>query len=209
MLAVLLVLFILLFLGAGGFGIWAYQGKQDYKNNVMPKINAAVAIAKKETETAKDNEFQEKEKYPLRSYAGPGAYGAPTVSYPKTWSAYVNESGNGSAPVDAYFHPSFVPAASLSVSYAIRLQVIPTAYDQVLKQFDSYVKLGTVKVTPYSFPKVSSIVGARLDGEIISKKSGSMVIIPLRDKTLKIWTESPQFVPDFNNIILPNFSFIP
>jgi len=36
-----------------------------------------------------------------------------------------------------------------------------------------------------------------------------MILLPLRDKTLKISTESQQFVGDFDNIILANLKFVP
>jgi hypothetical protein len=36
-----------------------------------------------------------------------------------------------------------------------------------------------------------------------------MIVIPLRDKTLQVWCDRPEFLPDFNNNVLPNFSFSP
>jgi len=48
-----------------------------------------------------------------------------------------------------------------------------------------------------------------LVGQIINGKKGSMVMFPLRDKTLKVWTEADQFVGDFNNSVLPNLTFVP
>jgi len=203
------VLTLLLFFGAAGFGIWAYMGRQDYKNNVDPKIAAAVEIAKKQTATAKDNEFVEKEKQPLKDYTGPQPYGSLLVKYPKTWSAFVTESAQANNPVDGYFHPGFVPGIQSKSAFALRVQVVSTSYDQILKQFDALVKVGKVKVTPYSAPKVSGIVGARLDGQVVPTKQGSMVLIPLRDKTLKVWTEASQFTADFDTNILPNLSFSP
>lgn len=207
-LLVALLLTIILLIGAVSFGIWAYAGRQDYKNNVQPKISAAVEEAKKQTERIKDDEFTQKEKYPLKTYNGLAAYGSPTVSYSKTWSAYVVEN-TSSTPIDAYFHPNFVPTANQTNSFALRMQIVQTPYDALLKQFDAFVKQGKVKVTAYAAPKVSQVVGARLDGEIIPNKQGSMVLLPLRDKTLKVWTEASQYVPDFNNIILPNLTFNP
>jgi hypothetical protein len=35
------------------------------------------------------------------------------------------------------------------------------------------------------------------------------VVIKVRDKTLKIYTESPQYLSDFNNIVLKSLSFAP
>jgi len=188
------------------------MGRQDYKQNSDKKVAAAVEIAKKQTETAKDNEFLEKEKYPLRHYTGPSAYGSVDIQYPKTWSAYVTESGNGSTPISGYFHPSFIPSTQQgqsSNSFALRLEVASTSYDQALKQFDGNIKQGKIKVSPYKAPKVQSVLGARLDGEIVTGKQGSMVLIPLRDKTLKIWTEATNFRGDFDNIIMANIVFVP
>jgi hypothetical protein len=36
-----------------------------------------------------------------------------------------------------------------------------------------------------------------------------MVVLPLRSQTLQIETAGSQFLGDFNNNILPNFSFSP
>jgi hypothetical protein len=36
-----------------------------------------------------------------------------------------------------------------------------------------------------------------------------MVILPLRNTTLKLWTESEQYKGDFNDLILANASFSP
>lgn len=207
-----LILVSLFFIGAASFAAWAYSSRQDFKYNSDKKAAAAVEVAKKQTSTEKDNEFLEKEKYPLRHYTGPAAYGSVDVQYPKTWSAYVTEAGNGSTPIVGYFHPSFVPSTAQgqsSNSFALRLEVANTSYDQTLKQFDGNVKAGKVKVSPYKAPKVPSVLGARIDGEVVNGKQGSMVLIPLRDKTLKIWTEANNFKGDFDNIIMANIVFVP
>ena len=202
-----LVLVVVLLLGAAGFGAWAYMSRQDYKDNSDQKSAAAVAVAEQLTSTKKDNEFLEKEKLPLRQYAGPAAFGSLSVMYPKTWSVYVNEKATGSTPLDGYFQPNFVPATDSNSSYALRVQLVDTDYAAVLRTYDSNVKLGKLKATPYSPAKVPSVTGVRLDGEIAPKKQGAIVIVQVRDKTLKIWTESMDFVKDFDASILPNYSF--
>jgi hypothetical protein len=204
------ILVFLLLLGATGFGAWAYMGRQDYKVNSDKKVSMAVEIAKKQEATTKDNEFLEKEKLPLKTYSGPEAYGSVHIEYPKTWSAYVNEvSGQSSLPVDGYFQPGFVPGIQSGASFALRVQVTSTAYDQELKKFDSYVKTGKAKVIPFTAPKVTSVAGTRVDGQIDQNTQGSIVLFPMRDKTLKVWTESSQFLNDFNTNILPNVTFVP
>jgi hypothetical protein len=203
------VVAVVLAFGALGFGIWAFTGRQDYKNNVDEKISVAVTEAEQANTEKKDKEFAEKEKNPLRIYAGPATYGSVSISYPKTWSAYVDETAKTNIPLSGALNPGFVPGIQSSLPVALRFTVTSNNYANVVRTFDSQVKAGKIKVTPYKAEKVQSVTGVRLDGEIVKDKQGSMIIVPLRDKTLQVSTESPQFIPDFNTIILPNLVFVP
>ena len=203
-----IVLLGLALAGALGFGVWAYAGREDYKNNVDQKIAAAIKVAAQKTASAKDNELAEKEKLPLRTYRGPDTYGGAVIKYPKTWSAYVIES-RGNSPLGGYFHPSTVPGVSNDTVYALRLQVVSSPYSEVLKQYENAQNSGEVKISAFRAPKVPSALGARLDGEVAPQKQGVMVILPLRDKTLKIWTESSQYVNDLTKNVLANLTFSP
>jgi hypothetical protein len=203
------ILLVLLFIGAGAFGYWAFTGRQDYKNNVDKKISAAVAANKSVVQATDAKTYAEAAKQPLRTYSGPEAYGSLHISYPKTWSAYISTFSAGQ-PVDGYFYPDVVPSiVDPNSSFALRVQVLPQAYSQVVGQFSGPLKQGKVTITPYTLPKVASVVGVRVDGQISNTKQGSMVILPMRDKTLKIWTEASAFTADFNNNVLPNTSFSP
>ncbi|MCA9337369.1 hypothetical protein KC951_01525 [Candidatus Saccharibacteria bacterium] len=204
-----LIVIVLAFFGALAFGFWAYSGRQDYKNNVDEKIATAVDVAEKQTATEKDNEFIEREKQPLKEYQGPSSLGTIIIKYPKTWSAYVNDSGKGSAPLDGYFYPGVVPGVDTGASYALRLQVSEKTFSDEAKAYDNDVKQGKVSSQPYQPVNVKNVVGLRLTGEIEKGKQGIMILLPLRDKTIKLWTEAPQFEQDFDTNILPNFSFTP
>jgi hypothetical protein len=208
-LLIALIVTVVLLLGSLIFGFWAYGSQQDYKNNTDKKITAAVQIAEQQLSTKKDNEFAEAEKSPVKSFNGPSAYGSISLSYPKTWSAYADITGQNGQPVDSYFNPNFVPGISTSSSYALRLQVTQDSYDQQLQQFDSLVQSGKVTIKPYSFPNVKGVVGVRIDGSITSTASGTMILVPLRDKAIKLWTETDQFKNDFATYVLPNFKFSP
>lgn len=218
--AIWLVLTILLLIGALIFGGWAYSSRQDYKNNVDAKINAAVTIAKQQEATAKDKAFAEAEKSPLKTYNGPEAYGSIVLQYPKTWSGYVAEasqnSGSSGTQLDGYFYPGVVPSVENQTSvFSLRLQVVSKSYSETIENLNQRAKSeNPPTVSPYALPKVPKAVGVRVDGTLpISSgsddKTGSMVILPLRSQTLQLWTEGSQFTNDFNNIILPNFSFSP
>lgn len=205
------ILVILLFFGSAGFGVWAFMSRQDYKNNVDAKIAVAEAATKTATQAADQVNYNQQAKYPLKAYIGPAAYGKVTVSYPKTWSAYVQDSSNSSSnPVNGYFQPGVVPDTADSTStYALRVQVIATPYAQSMASFTSQAQNGTVTVAPYSLPKVSSVVGSIVTGQIETNINGIMIVLPLRNTTLEVWTEQPAEEADFTSIILANMTFAP
>lgn len=205
-----LIVVSLFLLIALGFGVWAFANMQDYKDHSDRKSAAAVAVAEQRLSAKKDNEFAIAQQQPLRSYTGPAPYGSLKIKYPKTWSAYVGESdSNGGMPINGYFNPGYVPATDNPKNlYALRVQIVSKSYDSVAKTFQGNIKSGKLKATAYIPENAKSVTGLRLDGQIATDKSGSMVIMPLRDKTLELWTESPSFIDDFNNYILPNFTFL-
>lgn len=201
---------ILLLIGATGFGVWAFGQRQDYKNNVDLKVSAAVAKAKQEESARKDAEFAELSKSPLKSYVGPEAYGSVNLKYPKTWSGYVAVTSNGSPYVDGYFNPNVVPNVSdSSSSFALRMRVTSDSYSTVMEGFTSNAQDGTSKVTPYKLPRVGNVIGSKVVGQLDNDKKGTMIVLPLRANALEIWTESDQYLNDFNKYILPNLTFAP
>lgn len=190
------------------FAFWAFSERGTYKNKTDEVVAKEVVTAKQQVSDEKDKEFVEKEKFPLQEYKGPATYGSVSVMYPKTWSAYVDLT-NGQTPVNGYFHPDFVPATGSGTAFALRVEVVNTPYAQEVKDYDARVKSGKVKVSPFKAPKVAGTDGSRLEGEINQGQKGTMVIFPLRDKTLKISTQTDAFLKDFNEIILANLTFVP
>ena len=206
-----LVLAVLLLIGALGFGGWAFNSRQDYKNHVDSKITAAVTVAKQQEDTAQALKFAEKAKQPLRAYNGPQAYGSLVVNYPKTWSAYVDDTDtSNNASVDGYFAPSVVPSATnLNSVFALRVQVLNQTYAQVLQTFAGQQLLGKLTISAYSLPLLPKTVGVKVVGQLSNQTDVTMIVLPLRSESLEIWTEGNQYLADFNNNILPNFNFSP
>lgn len=214
-----LVLTIVLLIGAIAFGIWAFGSRQDYKNNTDAKIADAVTIAKQQESAVKDKQFAEESKNPLTTYSGPQAYGSIILSYPKTWSGYINDTssdGSSNTPIDGYFHPGLVPSISQSSSvFSLRIQVISKSYSEVVNGITANGSQTPPKVQAYAFPKVPNTVGVKVTGALpissgdSGQKMGTMVILPLRSQTLELWTETDQYQSDFNKYILPNFTFSP
>lgn len=201
-----LILVSTLLLASIGFGTWAFMGRQDYKNNSDQKVAEAVEVAEENLAIKKDAEFAESYKLPYTHYRGPAAFGTLTVQYPKTWSNYVNESGG--VPVDGYMQPGFVSANKKDTNFALRYQVTQRHYDEEIRQYESKVKSGKVTTKAYRSPKQESVLGIRVEGEIDNRKQGVMVLLPLRDKTIKIWTEGNEFRSDYEKI-LDELTFVP
>lgn len=172
------------------------------RDNNQPLIEEAVEKAKEQQKTELTNDFVEREKEPNKTYTSPAELGSVRLQFPKTWSSYVVQ-GKGS-DIDYFGHPNYVPASG--VNYALRMSVVRKAFSVELKSYDAQVKKGELKATSV---RVSGVTGSRLDGLLEKEKEGSMVIFPLRDKTLRVWTESKDYRSDFDNIILKNLSFSP
>jgi len=205
-----LILTVFLLIAAIAFGGWSFTSRQDYKNNVDAKVSKAVDQAKQQESAKKDAEFAEAAKNPLKVYQGPSDLGSVAVSYPKTWSGYVDDTGTGSTLVDGYWAPGVVPSVNdQNAIYALRTQVVNQTYAQVLQSYASQQQTGKLNVKAYSLPKFPNIVGVEMTGQLPDGTQVTMVLLPFRSQTIRVWTEGTQYVNDFNNYVLPNFSFAP
>lgn len=192
------------------FGIWAFAERSDYKNNVEAKVDIAVneALALQQTELRA--QFDEEKKSPNDVYTTPDEFGSIQIYYPRTWSAYVTESSRSSTPVDAFFNPNFVPGVATSSVYAMRLQVVNTSIDEIIKAYQQQANAGEVTVTAYQPKNVETDkYGYRVDGQIGRDINGAIVLLPLRDKTIKIWVESEDYVADLDEVTLEKLTYIP
>lgn len=206
------IILALLFVGVGSFAYWAYTGRQDYKNNVDAKISSAVADNTQTVQTTDAKQYAEAAKNPLVTYVGPDAYGSVKVSYPRTWSAYIDTT-DASKPLDAYFHAGYVPSTDSRQTYNLRVQVNTQSYSSIMSSYSGRVTNGQITAKPYALPKVPGVVGTMLTGAVVTGQpsggAGTLVLIPLRSTTLEIWTESNDYAADFNTYILPNLTFSP
>ena len=196
-----------LFIAATAFAIWAYSSRQDYKNNVDQKISAANQKVKQQTQTEDQAKYFEESQRPNIAFQASETFGSLSFQHSKTWSTYINDQGATSNSLDVYLNPNAVlPINAQSSSSALRVKVVSQPYDSVIRQYANNQK---VTVSAYKLPKVTSVVGSRVDGQVQPNKQGSMVVLPLRDKTLEIWTESNTYLNEFNNVILPSVTFVP
>lgn len=201
------LLMSILFVVALGFGIWAFIGMQANKTNLDAKIEAASEVAVKEAENSKELEFAERDKNPFKSYAGSATYGALNFSFPRTWSVYTEEKSSGTL-LDFFAQPIVVNGTGNENSFALRVQIVDAQYDKVIAGFQKSATDGKVAVSAFRPEKVTSVVGSRISGEIVKGKVGSMVLLPQRDKTFLLWTESPDNLADFEKVI-QSITFVP
>jgi hypothetical protein len=97
-------------------------------------------------------------------------------------------------------------------SFPLKIQIKNSPYEQEVKQFDSYITSGALRLSPYRAPLVPSVLGARIDGKIDPSddtKDGTIILLPLRDKTLILITDSQTYMADFEVAVLANLTFVP
>ncbi|MCA9309196.1 hypothetical protein KC973_02370 [Candidatus Saccharibacteria bacterium] len=172
----------------------------DQRDNVDAKIERAVDLATTDQKTKLETEFREKEKLPNKTYTTPSIYGSVKLTFPKTWSSFVNDSGS---TLDYYAHPDVVP--SKGVNYALRMSVSEKQFATEAKRYEQLVKRGDLTAQSIT---VAGTTGTRFDGLLKKDQEGILVMFPLRDTTLKVWTENKDYKGDFESI-LKLLTFVP
>ncbi len=214
-LLIVLTLVVLILFGTGGFAYWAYSNMTKYRYHADQVAAAAVKAANTTLTKQLNNQFAEKEKNPYKVYTGPSTYGSLHITYPKTWSAFMSVNNQSDTYMDGYFYPDVIPntsqtdSSAATVNFALRVQVLQGNYADILGNYQGQTESGIVQVQPYHLPQVPTVIGSEITGQIQDNKTGTLIILPVRNYTLEIWTEGTQFLPDFTNIILPNFTFSP
>ncbi len=205
--AVVAVILAITLTGALAFGAWAFMGMQANKSDLDEKIATAEKVAVKKAETAKETEFAEREKDPFKNFTGSATFGSLSYDFPKTWSVFLEEKASGTV-LDFYGHPGVVKGTDKTNSFALRVQIISTSYDKEAEKMQKLVESGKATATAFIPKNVPTGLGVRVVGEVVTDKQGVMILLPQRDKTIKIWTESPDYYSDFDKII-ETLNYIP
>jgi hypothetical protein len=179
----------------------------DIKNNINLKVAEGIKPIEAKLEDKYQKELEEKEKQPLDIYTGQAEFGTFSIKTPKTWSRYIAENIS-SVPLEFTAHPNYVPVKTQNTKYALRATIKNESYTKALEFYNQRLKNKDNKltITPVT---INGVDGVTIQGLIENQIDGTMVVFPLRDKVVRVWTESVDFQNDFNNIILPSISFIP
>lgn len=195
---------VIVIVGLAIFGLWSFISLRSEQSSLDERVAAAVLEAEQQKAAELEVEFEERSKLPNKTFIADSAVGSLSITYPKTWSGIVKES-SGQTPLDATFHPDYVPD-SANIAYALRVQVVETDYEDEVAKLQSRVEKGVLSVRPLV---VAGEKGLRYDGELKQDVAGSLVLLPLRDKTIKVWTESEAYRSDFTNTIVKNLDYEP
>ncbi len=190
---------ITLFLVATALSVWLLISYTEQKSDVDGKVSLAVAAAVKKQSEEDEAKFQESYKNPRIEFVGPSEYGRVSFMYPKTWSVYVDKDGSDRKDYVAYLHPVSVPPVGTATSrFAMRLEILNRSFDDTLKQYEQPLKKGELKSSNVEYNGVSS---TRLDGAFTKELRGSVVLMKVRDKTIRLSTDADTFRPDFDAVL--------
>jgi uncharacterized protein YxeA len=187
-----------------GLFIWMMTQYDEARSNVDGQIDVAVAKAKDEQATELEKEFQEREKYPYKTFAGPADYGELTFEYPKTWSVYVAEAATNGGNFNAYFNPIQVDTVSEDTINALRVSILNSSFEEVTADYqnDMNRKNSNLTVESVTIGKDKDITANRYTGTIPDTElSGFIIVFKIRDKTAILQTDSVFFQEDFDKLL--------
>lgn len=156
------------------------------------QYNKGMEAGKKQQKEADIVAFNKELTSSTRTYEAPTINGGFQLSYPKAWSLSVDS--NSATPVDGFVNPGFVTLTS--PEQALRFTLINTPYETTKKSYDNDMKGNGSKRSDVT---VSGIKGVQYVGKINDKSKeavGTVTIVPLRDKTMLIQTDSNKLYSD-------------
>ena len=190
---------LMLFLIAGSLAIWAYMQYSREKSDVDSKVAIKVAEGKREQAEFDWRKYSDEAKNLRVEFVGPTEYGRVSFMYTKTWSVYIANDGSDRGDYKAYFHPISVPPITNKNSrFALRLEIINKNMDTVLNEYQSRLKKGELTSSSTEFNGISA---TRIDGTFEKELRGSVVLMKVRDKTIRFSTDADTFKPDFQTIL--------
>jgi hypothetical protein len=200
-----LVLTVFLGIGMVLFGALAIYAFRD-NDNIHRNLNAIIASAKDKAAADQKNkdeaDFKKQNELPYKTYIADAVDGAFKLQIPKNWSVYTGKSDTGTTQLDLRSDPDVVSIALNNgiSSNAFKLQILRQGQPEVLQsKFQDKIK--TKKVTSKQIT-VSGISAIQLDGLFDDQRhNGVVTILPVRDKTMVISTDTHNNLTEYNQIL--------
>ena len=186
-------------LALSGLSIYFISQYNRAKTTVDQQRSEAAAQAREEQKRADEAEFAQRQKEPYRSYSVPSVLGALSISYPRNWNLFAEERAGSGVQLNLFWNPELVQSEdTYSGTYALRAILERVVYTEAIAKRASAVEKGELTAEPVT---VSGINGTRYRGRVAENHTGILVILPVRDKSLSIWTESLDYANDFGAIV--------
>lgn len=171
------------------------------------KLSTAIADGQKQgveaQKAADDKKLAEERISDTRTYTAPDFAGSFSLQIPKLWSLAVTPN-DGTTTISGVANPDQIDTKA--DKYALRFSLKNQSYNQAKASLDSQAKAksatGKSTLTAES-ATVSGISGTRYTGQIGSKiPNGTIILVPIRDKTFTIETDdNAVYLSVFNTIL--------
>lgn len=195
---IIIILLALLLIGALLLAYYFYVEYNAARSDVDAQIEAAVLDANKALEDELQAKFAEEEKNPYRTFTGPSDYGSLSFKYPKTWSVYIEKDASRSGDFQAYLHPEEIHPLSNESINALSVNIVTESYEDATNRYSGKLKNGELTS---SVIKINGEDATRYDGVVDRDKTGSVVLIKIRDKVATLQTDAEIYREDFDKIL--------
>lgn len=159
---------------------------------------------------ADDKKFQEAQSSDTRTYTAPEFAGSFSIKLPKLWSLSITPN-EGTNTIAAIANPEYIDTKV--ERYALRFSLIDQPYATYKTKLDQQTKQ---KVSPSfkgltaSKTTLSGIEGTKYVGQITTKiPNGTVILVPIRDKTFSIETDDNAVYSEVFNSILTSVKLNP
>lgn len=167
--------------------------------NLIAQAKKQAAAEQKQLDDAANTKANE---LPYRTYTALPADGGFSLNIPKSWSLYAGHNADNVTQLQLLADPEVVnnnlgPRAINT--HALRLTLLSKTQAAVIRGYDDKIKK---KEVTSKTVQVSGISATWLEGSIDDNRhTGVVVILPLRDKTMVIGTDSRDYLEEFNTIL--------
>lgn len=180
------------------FGARAFINGQDLADANQQGQQEGAATQK----VADEKAYTEEKNSDFRTYTAPDYAGQFRINIPKSWSIETTPN-DGINTISALSSPDYVE--NKQDKYPLRFALINKKIDDVKKPLDNLTKEKDPKKRKLNVEDitVSGIQGYKYTGQIASKvPKGTLVLIPLRDKTFSVQTDdNDQYLTVFTSIV--------
>ena len=158
------------------------------KDSAQARYDSGLAEGKEQQRAEDQAAFFAEQNAEYRTYKAPDAYGGFEIGFPRAWSFYLTaESGD---QISGLANPDLVDNTG-EKRYGLRFGLRTTKFVEIKQQYEQKMKVRNSGITSQTIT-VSGIESIQYTGNLDGNKAGikgSIVLIPVRDKTFYLRTD--------------------